>query len=195
MKPVYFGTRATFRRWLAAHHAGRTELWVGFRTVASDGVSITYSEALDEALCFGWIDGVRKRIDASRYAIRFGPRKARSYWSAVNTRRAESLIRLGRMRAPGRRAFAARDASRTAKYSFERAQVTLDPTLARRFNSRRRAWAFFQSQPPGYRRAATWWVMSAKRDETRRRRLARLIEDSGAGRRLAILTSPSRTKP
>jgi uncharacterized protein YdeI (YjbR/CyaY-like superfamily) len=195
MKVSYFETRAAFRRWLQKHHSRHVELRVGFRTVASGEKSITYSEALEEALCFGWIDGVRKRLDSTRYTIRFTPRKRGSYWSAVNTRRARALMRLGRIKPAGRRAFEARDAGKTAKYSFERRNAALDKDSRRRFMARRRAWAFFQAQPPGYRHIATFWVISAKQEETRRRRMKRLIEDSHAGRRLPMLTSPSRRRP
>jgi uncharacterized protein YdeI (YjbR/CyaY-like superfamily) len=188
VEPTYFPTAAAFRRWLTAHHARERELLVGFHQVTSGHPGITYSEALDEALCFGWIDGVRKSVDAGRYTIRFTPRKRASYWSAVNTRRAEALIESGRMRPVGLHAFEARDREKTAKYSFEREAMALTPAFERAFRAKARAWAFFSAQPPGYRRVATYWVMNAKQEPTRQRRLRQLIADSAAGLRLAQLT-------
>jgi uncharacterized protein YdeI (YjbR/CyaY-like superfamily) len=183
--PTFFATRAAFRRWLARHHASASELWVGFYKKGSGRPSITWPESVDEALCFGWIDGVRRSIDQDSYVIRFTPRTRQSRWSLVNTRRAEELARLGRMRPAGQRAFDARDAGKSGAYSFERREtpsLTADETM--RFRANRDAWTYFSAQPPGYRRVATWWVVSARRDDTRVRRLATLIDDSAAGRRL-----------
>jgi uncharacterized protein YdeI (YjbR/CyaY-like superfamily) len=148
---------------------------------------------VDEALSFGWIDGVRRSIDAERYAIRFTPRKRDSVWSAINTRRAKELIRLGRMQPAGLEAFRARDPKKSGLYSFEqRAAARLSPEAEARFRANPAAWRYFESQPPGYRRTAIWYVVSAKKEETRARRLQRLIEDSAAGRRIGIL---ARTQP
>jgi uncharacterized protein YdeI (YjbR/CyaY-like superfamily) len=181
---VYFSTRASLRNWFARKHATARELWVGFHKKKSGTPSVTYPEALDEALCVGWIDGVRKRVDEDRYVIRFTPRKPGSYWSAVNTRRATALQQAGLMTAAGLAAFEARDPERTKKYSFERAAATFPPELERTFRGNRKAWEYFRQQPPSYRRTLTWWVVSAVREETRRSRLARLIRASAAGKRV-----------
>jgi uncharacterized protein YdeI (YjbR/CyaY-like superfamily) len=176
-KPVYFETAAELRAWLDRNHATVTELWIGFHSAASGRAErMSYKQALDEALCFGWIDGIRKSVDPKRYIQRFTPRKARSYWSLVNTARARELIAEGRMAAPGLKVFEARDEKETRKYSFERAAPEFAPALAKAFRANKAAWAFFQTQPPGYRRLATFWVMDAKKDETRERRLAELID-------------------
>lgn len=181
---LYFASAAKLRAWFANSHATARELWVGFYKKDSGTPSITYPEALDEALCVGWIDGVRKRVDDDRYVIRFTPRKPGSYWSAVNTRKAEALLRQGRMTPAGRAVFAVRDATRTQKYSFEREAATWPPAFERAFRKNRPAWDFFQARSPSYRRMATWFVVSAKKDETRLKRLATLIAASARGRRL-----------
>lgn len=181
---VFFRSPAEWRAWLERQHAAAAEIWLGFRRQACSPAGLTYPEALDEALCFGWIDGVRKRVDATSYTNRFTPRRPRSCWSDVNTRRAEELIAAGRMAPPGLAAFAARDRSRTARYSFERATATLAPAQLAIFRKNRPAWDFFSAQPPGYRKVATWWVISAKQEATRARRLAALIAKSADGHRL-----------
>jgi uncharacterized protein YdeI (YjbR/CyaY-like superfamily) len=192
-KPTYFATPVAFRRWLARHHQSRRELWVGFHKKASNLPSLTWPESVDEALCYGWIDGLRKGLDAQSYAIRFTPRQPGSTWSAVNTRRAEALIREGRMQPKGLAAFDARDPANSGVYSFEqRAAVRLDPADEARFRANPAAWGFFESEPPGYRRTAIWWVVSAKRQTTRMKRLERLIADSAAGLRIAPLRRPSK---
>ncbi|MGO9087471.1 MAG: YdeI/OmpD-associated family protein [Terriglobales bacterium] len=190
MRPVFFKSPAHFRAWLDASHQKCVELWVGFYKKSSGKPSITYPEALDEALCFGWIDGVRRSVDSDAYTIRFTPRKPRSQWSAVNIRRAQKLDDAGRMRPAGRKAFAgARDQPR--KYSYEqRRQASFQPEQERQFRANRKAWDYFQSQPPWYRRTATFWVVSAQKAETRQKRLATLIEDSGHGRPIKPLTRP-----
>lgn len=181
---LYFASPAKLRAWFAKNHATARELWVGFYKKGTGRPSVTYPEALDEALCVGWIDGVRRRVDDDRYTIRFTPRRAGSYWSAVNTRRAKALEAQGKMTKAGRAAFGARDPARTKRYSFEREAATLPPGLAREFRANEPAWRFFQAQPPSYRRALTWFIVSAKKDETRLKRLATVIEASAAGRRL-----------
>jgi uncharacterized protein YdeI (YjbR/CyaY-like superfamily) len=180
----YFTSPAELRAWFAVNHARARELWVGFYKKSSGKPSVTYAEALDEALCVGWIDGVRKRVDDDRYVIRFTPRKPGSYWSAVNTRKAEALRARGRMRAAGLAMFEARDPERTKRYSFEREGASLPPAFERAFRKNRSAWEFFQAQPPSYRKPVTWWIVSAKQDETKQRRLAKLIEACAGGRRL-----------
>ena len=191
MKPRFFRSAAEFRAWLSANHAKASELMVGFYKVASGKGGITYKEAVDEALCFGWIDGVRRGIDDDRYANRFTPRKPKSYWSEVNTKRAKELIADGRMTPAGLAAFERRDASETRKYSFERDTADLDAAQRREFRADKKAWTFFSAQPPGYRKVAIWWVVSAKREDTRARRLATLIEHSRNGERLPQVTSPT----
>ena len=170
------------------HHADTPELWVGFYKKDSGRASITWPESVDEALCVGWIDGLRKSIDARSYMIRFTPRKSGSIWSAVNTRRAKELIEQARMLPAGVRAFAGRDPKKTNLYSFEqRSAARFDEGLEKRFKARAKAWKFFQSQPEGYRRVATFYVMSAKQEQTRLRRLDTLIRDSAAGLRIGLL--------
>lgn len=185
---TYFDSPAAFRRWLEQHHATATELLVGYHKAHTGRPSMTWPESVDEALCFGWIDGIRRRVDEDRYTIRFTPRKASSNWSLVNIRRATALIEEGRMHASGRRVFDARRADREGVYSFEqRAAAQFSAAESRRFRRHRDAWRFFTAQPPGYQRTATYWVTSARRPETRSRRLDTLIADSASGQRLASL--------
>lgn len=188
MKITYFKSAAAFRTWLEQHHATERELFVGFYKKASGRAGLTYAEAVDEALCFGWIDGVKRRVDQFSYQHRFTPRTAKSIWSRINIQHAERLIKTGRMTPAGRKASAARDPKRSEVYSFENAPRQLPPAGERRFRADRTAWDFFQRQPPGYRRVATFWVVSAKKTETQTRRLEQLIVDSRAGRRLKQLT-------
>lgn len=188
MDPKFFPTPADFRRWLEEHHESESVLWVGFYKVGSGKPSITWPESVDEALCFGWIDGLRKSVDEESYKIRFTPRKPTSNWSAKNLARIEELIAEGRVRPMGLEVYEARDPEKSAVYSFERRkEAQLPPEAEARFRANQEAWEFFQSQPPGYRRTATHWVVSAKREETRARRLDTLIEDSAAGRRIKPL--------
>lgn len=188
MDPTFFATPAEWRAWLEKHHAGRPELLVGFYKKDSGQPSITWPESVDEALCFGWIDGVRRRIDDASYTIRFTPRRPRSIWSAVNIKRVAELTAQGRMHAAGLKAFEARQENRSAIYSFEQESIEFERTQERRFRANPAAWKFFAAQPPSYRRAATWWVINAKRDETKTKRLAMLIADSEQGRTLRHLT-------
>lgn len=188
MKPTFFPTPADFRRWLEQNHESKTELWVGFHKKGSGQPSITWPESVDEALCFGWIDGIRKSVDAESYVIRFTPRRTGSIWSSINTRRAKELISKERMQPAGLLAFKARDPAKSGVYSFEqRNAAKLDPEAERRFKANKRAWKFFESQPPGYRRTVIWWVVSARQEATRARRLETLIEDSAGGRRIGLL--------
>lgn len=187
MKLKYFKTAASFRQWLEANHASATELWLGFYKKDSGKVGITYAEALDEALCFGWIDGLKKRVDEFSFTHRFTRRKPKSNWSLINLRHVERLKKAGLMRAAGLKAFAARSLAKSGVYSFENKPRQLSPELEQQFKSDKPAWDFFQQQPPGYRRVASFWVMSAKQAKTRERRLARLMKDSSHGRRLGLL--------
>jgi uncharacterized protein YdeI (YjbR/CyaY-like superfamily) len=190
----FFSNPSEFHQWLDRHHDKESELWVGFYKKESGRPSITYPEALDEALCYGWIDGVRKSVDEVSYKIRFTPRKAKSTWSLVNTKRVAELKRLGRMKTSGLKAFETRDPKRSGIYSFENAARRLDAVYEKKFQANKRAWAFFQAQPPGYQRTAIWWVMSAKKEETRWRRLASLIRDSQKGVRLGLITGSTKEK-
>lgn len=184
MTPKFFRSQSAFRKWLETHHDKESELVVGFYRASSGRGGITYKEALDEALCFGWIDGVRRTIDAASYSIRFTPRRRNSYWSAVNTARFRELMKLGVVAPPGRKAFEARDANVTAKYSFERDSAKLDPVMEKAFRANKKAWTFFNDQPPFYRRTLTWWVVSAKKPETRTKRLQALISACESERRI-----------
>ena len=191
MEPTFFATPAEFRAWLEEHHADRRELLVGFYKTGSGRPSITWPESVDEALCFGWIDGVRRGIDGDSYSIRFTPRRPGSIWSTANVKRARELIELGRMTPAGLAAFEARKEERSGVYSYEqREDARLDAAQEARFRANPRAWEWFEGQPPWYRRAALHWVASAKREETRERRLATLIEDSAHGRTVKPLTRP-----
>ncbi|MDQ6789434.1 MAG: YdeI/OmpD-associated family protein [Candidatus Dormibacteraeota bacterium] len=191
MAPTFFVTPSEFRAWLEENHARVPELSVGFYKTGSGRPSITWPEAVDQALCFGWIDGVRRGIDDVSYKIRFTPRKTRSFWSAVNIKRVGELASLGQMTAAGTRAFEQRAGERSGVYSYEQSKtVRLDDAYELRFRANEQAWSFFTSQPPWYQRAAIWWVVSAKREETRLRRLAALIEDSERGRTVGPLTRP-----
>jgi uncharacterized protein YdeI (YjbR/CyaY-like superfamily) len=182
MEPTFFATPADFRAWLERHHESHSELIVGFHKRGSGRPSITWPEAVDQALCFGWIDGVRRRIDDASYSIRFTPRKARSTWSAVNIKRMKELVEEGLVAPAGMAAFERRADDRSAIYSYEqRKAAELEPDQERRLRADERAWAFFEAQPPSYRRAAIHWVTTAKKPETRERRLAQLIECSAAG--------------
>lgn len=183
-KVVYFESPAHFRRWLEKHHATETVLWAGFHKKGSSRPSMTWPESVDQALCFGWIDGVRKRIDETRYTIRFTPRKARSTWSLINVDRLKELIAQKLMKPAGLTAFEARQTKKTGLYSYENRPADLDEAFAKTFRRDKAAWAFFQAQPPSYRKLANWYVASAKKEETRQKRLARLIADSAAGKRI-----------
>lgn len=174
----FFKSANECRRWLERNHDKVTELWFGFYKKNSGKRGITYKEAVDEALCFGWIDGLKKSVDENSYTLRFTPRKSNSVWSVINTKRAEELRELGRMEAPGLKAFAARDPKRSGIYSFENRPKKLSRDLEKKFKANKEAWEFFQKTPPGYQRLLCFWVMNAKKEETRQSRLARLIEAS-----------------
>jgi uncharacterized protein YdeI (YjbR/CyaY-like superfamily) len=184
MKPRFFRTAAAFRRWLEKNHDRERELWVGFHKKASGRPSMTYPEALDQALCFGWIDGVRKRLDADSYVQRFSPRKAKSIWSAVNLKKFAALREKDLVAPPGLAAHERRHPADTNRYSFENRPRTLDPSMEKAFRANRKAWSFFEAQPPGYRRTVIWYIVSAKREETQLKRLQRVIDVSERRERL-----------
>ncbi|ACB75980.1 YdeI/OmpD-associated family protein [Opitutus terrae] len=183
-KPVFFADAAAFRAWLEKHHATAPELWIGYYKKASGKSGMVYREALDEALCFGWIDGLVKSIDGKRYMQRFTARRAGSNWSRVNLRHIERLTKAGRMHAAGVKAYESRDPRKVEVYSFEQRPRKFPAALEKRFRADRKAWAFWQTCPPSYHRLAVWWVISAKQPATRERRLAELITLSSTQRRL-----------
>jgi uncharacterized protein YdeI (YjbR/CyaY-like superfamily) len=181
-KPIFFATPAEFREWLEKHHAREVELAVGFYKRDSGKPSMSWPESVDAALCYGWIDGVRHSIDSVSYRIRFTPRKPTSTWSAVNVKRVGELTKLGIMAPAGIKAFEARKRDKTGIYAYEqRKHAKLPPAYEKQFRANRKAWEFFQSQPPWYQRTATYRVISAKQEATREKRLAELIQDSAAG--------------
>jgi uncharacterized protein YdeI (YjbR/CyaY-like superfamily) len=191
MKPKFFPSPSAWRRWLEEHHDKHKELLVGFYKVGSGKPSITWPEAVDGALCFGWIDGVRRSLGESSYVIRFTPRRPKSVWSAVNIKRVSELIELGLMRPMGVQAFERRTGSRSEIYAYEqRKGAKLSAAQEKQFRANKQAWSFFQTHPPWYRRTATWWVISAKKEETRRKRLAQLIADCEHRRTIAQLKRP-----
>ena len=187
---VFFESAAELRRWFEANHQTAPELWVGFHKKASGRPTITGFELVDQELCFGWIDSVRYTLDEERSAQRVTPRRRRSVWSAINIRRFEELDAQGLVHPSGRAAFAARDDARSSIYAYENRSVLLSDDFEKAFRKHRRAWEFFEAQAPWYRRTASYWVMSAKREATREKRLQTLIDDSAAGRRLRHLSRP-----
>ena len=186
MKPNFFSTPAEFREWLEQNHDKASESWLGFHKKSSGKKSITYAEALDEALCFGWIDGVRKKLNETSFVQRFTPRKPRSIWSNVNVEHVERLKKEGRMHTSGLEAYARRDPKRTGIYSFENRPRQLSPAYEKRFRQNKSAWKFFEEQPPYYKRLLIFRIMSAKKEETQVRRLEQLIESSAKGERIGL---------
>jgi len=184
LKPKFFRTPEDFRIWLEKNHTTATELWVGFYKRDSGKRSITWPESVDQALCFGWIDGVRKRVDEISYQIRFTPRRRGSIWSATNIKRAKELVEQNRMRPTGLRAFAARIENKSGIYSYEQRTTELEESHETHLKKNKAAWNFFQIQPPSYRKMISWWIVSAKKEETRMARLAKLISESAKGKRL-----------
>jgi uncharacterized protein YdeI (YjbR/CyaY-like superfamily) len=179
---LHFADQPAWRRWLEEHHETADEVWVGFHRKSSGRPSIDWAQSVDEALCFGWIDGIRKRVDESSYTNRFTPRRPGSVWSRRNTERMGELIAAGQVAPAGLRAFAARDEARSGVYSFEQGEAAaLTPAQEERIRASPAAWADWAARPAGYRRAVVWWVVGAKREETRERRLAALVECSERG--------------
>ena len=186
--PKFFKTPAELRKWLEKNHDKEDELLVGLYKKGSGKPSIDWPQVVEEVLCFGWIDGVRRSLDDESYVNRITPRRKGSNWSAINIAKVQELIAQGRMTPAGLAAFEARRKDKTAPYSYEnRKEAKLDPALERQLKANKAAWEFFQARPAGYRHIATFYVMSAKREETRQRRLERLIEDSASGRLIGLM--------
>ena len=192
MDVTFFTSPAEFRAWLEQNHAQAQELWVGYYKKGTGKPSMTWPESVDQALCYGWIDSVRQSIDGDSYTNRFTPRKPGSIWSNVNVKRVGELTELGLMTPAGLKAFEARKPERQGVYSSEQGDIQLDPAYEQQLRANAKAWAFFEKVAPSYRKAAVWWVMSAKREETRLKRLAALIEDSAQGLRVAPLRPPTK---
>lgn len=185
VSPTFFESAGHFRAWLERHHRTAKELFVGFRKVGSGLPSMTWPESVDEAICFGWIDGVRKRIDDTSYLIRFTPRRAASTWSSVNLAKVQRLAEQGRMRPAGFAVYEARNSQKTGVYSFEQHQaVVLAQTEVREFRKNKVAWKYFEAAAPSYQKVIAYWVISAKQPATRARRLAQLIAACAESRRL-----------
>ncbi|HYN35360.1 MAG TPA: YdeI/OmpD-associated family protein [Actinomycetota bacterium] len=183
-KPLFFADQSKFRAWLTKNHDKLDEAQIGFYKKASGIPSMTWPEAVDEALCFGWIDGRRNGIDDVSYMNRFTPRKRTSNWSAINIKRANELAKEGLMQPAGLEAFSRRTDDRSAIYSYEQMKTAkLPEKYAKRFRESRKAWGYYKAQSPSYKRTVAWWVISAKKEETRLRRLGQLIEHSGKGRK------------
>ena len=188
MRPTFFSSPEKFRRWLEQNHDRESELLIGFHKKSSGKKSVTYAEALDEALCFGWIDGVRRNLDETSYTIRFTPRKPRSIWSNVNVNHVERLKKEGRMHAAGLEAYARRDPERTGIYAFENKPKQLSPAYEKTFRQNKKAWKFFEeAMPPSLKRTTIFWIMSAKKEETQLRRLKHVIENSEKGVKSGVL--------
>ena len=189
--PTFFSAPNLFRKWLEKNHGRVPELLVGFYKKDSGKPSITWPESVDEALCFGWIDGVRRSVDVHSYSIRFTPRRSGSIWSAVNVKRAKDLIARGAMRPAGQAAFETRSDKKSGIYAYEQRDLAkLTAAAERQFRANRKAWDFFQKQPPWYRRTAIYWVATAKKEETRQKRLTTLVADSENERTIRQLTRP-----
>ncbi len=183
MKDIkYFSTISEFHKWLEENHTSERELQVGFYKKNSGRFNFSWSEAVDAAICYGWIDGVRNAVDEISYTVRFTPRKARSIWSAVNIKKVEELSRLGLMRPAGIAAFEKRDEKKSKIYAYEQKNAALGEDYEARFRANGKAWEFFEAQAAYYRRTAIWWVISAKQEETRLKRLGKLISQSEAGK-------------
>lgn len=193
-KVRFFARRELLRGWFEENHRSATELWIGYFKKGAEGTSVTYLEAVEEALCFGWIDGQVRSLDETRYANRYTPRRPGSRWSQSNVTKVGELSRAGRMHAAGLKIFAERDLREPGGYSSRNRPKELSPSLAREFRAVTGAWRFFQAQAPSYRRTVTFWVMSAHREDTRRRRLRALIDDSARGRRMDLLRPGARDR-
>jgi uncharacterized protein YdeI (YjbR/CyaY-like superfamily) len=194
-KPTFFASPLDFREWLEKNHANAQELWVGFHKRDSGRPSLTWPESVDCALCFGWIDGVRKSLNATSYTIRFTPRKPTSTWSAINIKRVAELTKMGMMHAAGMEAFGRRTEEKSAIYAYEqRHKAKLSAAYEKRFRAQHAAWDFYRAQPPWYQRVSAYWVISAKKEETRLKRLATLIEESAHERTIRLVKRSGKSK-
>jgi uncharacterized protein YdeI (YjbR/CyaY-like superfamily) len=194
VKIRFFPSYSDLRKWFEKNHATARELWVGYYKKSSGKPSISWPESVDEALCVGWIDGIRYRLDDCSYMIRFSPRRTGSIWSVINVRRAQVLIAEGRMSPSGLEAFQARKENKSGVYSYEQRRAQLEEPYSGRLRKNKAAWDFFRVQPPSYKKAAGWWVVSAKKEDTRLKRLDKLIEDSARGLRIAQFTPRKSSK-
>ena len=188
VQPTFFANQSAFRKWLEKHHSKATELFVGYYKVGSGKPSMTWSQSVDQALCFGWIDGVRKSIDKDRYFFRYTPRKTTSIWSAINIKKVEDLTKQGLMHPNGLASFKWRKEHKSKIYAYETEAVKLSDNFEKKFKANEKAWAFFHSLPPSYRKSVFHWVMSAKQEATSIKRLNELITDSEAGRKIKRLS-------
>jgi uncharacterized protein YdeI (YjbR/CyaY-like superfamily) len=193
-EPIFFTSHNEFRKWLEKNHDSQTELLIGFHKRHTGKPILTWRESVDEALCFGWIDGVRKSRGDESYMIRFTPRKSKSIWSAVNINRVGELIKLGLMRPAGLAAFNLRDEKRSKVYSYEEKAQALRPEFEKKLKANKKAWTFFQAQTPWYRKVSSAWIMRAVREETRVKRLTELIGDSEVGRKIKVLSYDKKFK-
>ena len=187
MEPTFFKNQTELRKWFEKNHNKKKEIWVGFYKKNSGRANFTWSQSVDQALCFGWIDGIRKSIDEDSYMIRFTPRNPKSNWSAVNIKKINELTKLSLMHPAGFEAFKKREEKRSEVYSFEQSKVKLSKEFELKFRSNKTAWKFFESLPPSTKKPSIWWVMSAKREETRSKRLATLIQSSESGEKIPQL--------
>jgi uncharacterized protein YdeI (YjbR/CyaY-like superfamily) len=184
----FFKTTAALRKWLEKNHNKKDELWMGYYKKSSGKQGVIYKQALDVMLCFGWIDGISKGIDDEKYCQRYTPRRAKSIWSAVNIKKIEELSKAGMMHEAGLAAFNNRDKKLAGLYSFEQKEIKMPTVFLKMLKANKKAWEYFSKMPPGYRKTATWWVISAKQEETKLRRIRTLIADSEAGRKIGPLT-------
>ncbi len=184
MNATFFANQAEFRKWFEKHHKSEKELLVGFYKVSSNKPSISWSESVDQALCFGWIDGIRRSVDEESYCIRFTPRRSNSVWSDINIKKVENLTKAGLMTAEGLKAFNLRKDSKSGIYSYENEHGGFDTNFANTFKNNTIAWEFFSKQAPSYRKAVTNWIMSAKQESTRLARLEKTINASEQQKRL-----------
>jgi uncharacterized protein YdeI (YjbR/CyaY-like superfamily) len=184
MSPIFFGNQSEFRAWLEQYHLTAKELWVGYYRVETGKPSMTWSQSVDQALCFGWIDGIRQKVDEESYCIRFTPRKPGSTWSRINIAKVEEMIRQGLMFPAGLEAFKLRKENKSGIYSFENVVKDLPEEYSVIFRKNEQAWEFYCAQPPSYRKTMTHWILSAKQEATKMKRLERLIAESGKGLRI-----------
>ena len=191
-KPIFFKSQSDFRKWLEKNHDKEKELLLGYYKISSGKPSLTWSQSVDEAICFGWIDGIRRSIDSESYMIRFTPRKTTGNWSAVNLKKVEELTKLGLMTPSGIQIFKKRKLANTKQYSYENSGYSLNEKFLRRLKANKKAWAFFSTQAPSYQKVTTKWILTAKREETQLSRLQTLITDSEAGRRIKSMNYKSK---